>query len=62
MFTTGKIVSIGTASEAEAKNSILLTVSDISRIERKKTEAAEITIENVVAVSYVGHQVDIEKL
>jgi len=61
MFSTGKIVSVGSKSEDSARKSISTTVSEIAEIEGEKAGFKRITTENIVATSDVGCEVDIEK-
>jgi transcription initiation factor TFIID TATA-box-binding protein len=61
VFSTGKIVSIGSMSEKTAKESIIVTISEIMSIQREKITVKRITIENVVAISNIGCEIDIEK-
>ncbi len=60
IFSTGKIVSIGAKSEKNAKESILSTISEITRIEGEKIRVGKIKIENVVAVSDIGYEIDVK--
>ena len=61
MFSTGKIVSIGSRSEETARESIIATISEIMSIEREKIRVERITTENVAAISDIGCEIDIEK-
>jgi len=61
VFSTGKIVSIGSMSEKTAKESIIVTISEIMSIQREKITVKRITTENVVAISSMGCEIDIEK-
>jgi len=64
MFSTGKIVSIGSKSEEAARKSIFTTVLEIAKIEKIDGEnitIKEVRTENVVAISDISCQIDIEK-
>jgi len=61
VFSTGKIVSIGSMSEKTAKESIIVTISEIMSIQGEKITVKRITTENVVAISSIGCEIDLEK-
>jgi len=61
MFSTGKIVSIGSRSEETARESIIKTISEIASIEGENITVEKIITENVVAISDIGCKIDIEK-
>jgi transcription initiation factor TFIID TATA-box-binding protein len=62
IFSTGKIVSIGSRSEDSACKSIMATVSEIEQSEGDKIKIEKIKVENVVAVSDLCHYVDMDKI
>lgn len=62
IFSTGKIVSIGSRSKNLACESIRATISEIECIEGDKIRIERIRVENVVAVSDLCHYVDIDKI
>lgn len=62
IFSTGKIVSIGSRSKNLACESIMATISEIERIEGDNIRVERIRVENVVAVSDLCHYVDIDKI
>lgn len=55
MFSTGKIVSVGTNSEKKAKAAIKATIREM-----KMKICSPIRIENVVAVANFGKEIDLE--
>jgi len=61
VFSTGKIVSIGSVSEKIAKESIITTISEIMSIQGEKITVKRITTENVIAISSIGCEIDLEK-
>lgn len=61
MFSTGKIVSIGSRSEEAARESIITTISEIASIRKENITVKTMTTENVTAISDIGCQIDIEK-
>jgi len=61
VFSTGKIVSIGSVSEKIAKESIITTISEIMSIQGEKITVKRISTENVIAISSIGCEIDLEK-
>jgi transcription initiation factor TFIID TATA-box-binding protein len=62
MFASGKIVSIGTKSEEDSRRSIRVTISELTVKEGTEGKIEKIKTENVVAVSDLGFDLDLEKV
>lgn len=61
MFSTGKLVSVGTTSKKLATNSIHETVKEIETINGQRTSIEPINIVNVVAVANTNDKINIMK-
>ncbi len=59
MFTTGKVVSVGTRSEDDARLAILRTLQDLSHVLPGASVAETIRTENVVATARFGGALDL---
>lgn len=61
MFSTGKLVSVGTTSKKLAIDSIHETLKEIEAINGKKTSIEPINIVNVVAVADTNKKINLRK-
>ncbi len=62
LFATGKVVSVGTRSEREARSAIYQTLLEVKCVMPTAQLEDEVKIENVVAVGDVGHPIDLSAL
>lgn len=62
MFSTGKIVSIGSKSERVARKSLRATASEIARLTEEQVVLGKMKTENVVAMFDAEYPIDIRKL